>query len=459
MSSGQTGLPRRISARIAAALVVANMVGTGIFTTSGFIARDVGSPGRLMALWLVGGVIALAGALSYAELGAALPEAGGEYVYLRAAYGPLAASLSGWTSFFAGFSGATAAALLAVAGYLHHFIPAIDASGASGTMAALIMLWALTFAHLAGSRAGARVQGALTGATIATMFACIAAAALFGRGSIAHFSTPAPARGSIAVALVFVIYSYSGWNAAAYVAGEIRDPGRSLPRTLIGGTAIVAALYIGMNAVYLYAMPVDAMAGVLPIGERAAAMLFGPAAASAVTAILIIALLGSVSAMVMAGPRIYYAMARDGLAPSALARANSGFGTPAAAIVSQSLWTSVLMLFFGTFEPIVVYTGLAITIFSAMAVAALIVLRVRRPNLARPFRVPAYPWLPLAYVGAAAWIAIYTAIAQPLEVAVAMAVVAAGIPFHLAAARTHRREVAATRTSNTLPHMRNSGMM
>jgi basic amino acid/polyamine antiporter, APA family len=435
VSTGTPRLPRRIDAGAAAALVVGNVIGTGVFTTSGFIARDVGSPAQLMGMWLAGGVIAFAGALSYAELGAAMPSAGGEYVYLRRAYGSTIAFLSGWTSFAAGFSGAIAAALLGLVAYLHHFLPVVDAAGESGKALALLILWLLTAAHVAGSRPGARMQIALTIATAAAMLALIGAALLIGRASARNFAEVAPAHGSAAVALIFVLYSYSGWNAAAYVAGEMRNPGRSLPRALIAGTAIVTALYLAMNAMYLYALPIRAMSGVLPIAEKAAVVVLGPAGASAVSAIIVLALLGSASAMVMAGPRVYYAMAEDGLAPARLARLGARTGAPAAAIVAQSAWTSVLLLSFGTFEQIVICTGLAITLFSALAVAATIVLRVRCPELPRPFRMPGYPWLPLGYIAAAAWVAIYTAIDRPLEAAVAAAVVACGIPLRWLAER------------------------
>jgi basic amino acid/polyamine antiporter, APA family len=427
----QHDLKRALGAGTAALIVVANTVGSGIFTTSGFVARDVGSSAWLLALWLTGGAIALAGALSYAELGAAMPEAGGEYVYLREAYGPFFAYLTGWTSFFIGFSGAIAAAALAFAGYLHALTPWLDSSALTGKLIALAALWAVTAIHVYGLGPGGRMQRVLTVGTIAAIVALIVAAFAFGHGSAANLTSSAPAHGSAAVSLIFILYAYSGWNAAAYLAGEIRAPQRSLPVALVGGLAVVTVLYLAMNTMYLYALPIASMAGVLAIAQKAAVALFGPFAAHLVAAILALALLGSVSAMVMAGPRVYFAMARDGLLPGAVAFVHRSRGTPIRAIVLQSAWASVLIVFFGAFEPLVVYTGIAITAFSAMAVAALIVLRIRRPDAPRPFKVPAYPWLPAAYVAISIWIVAVATLTRPTETLMGAITVAGGIPLYL----------------------------
>ena len=438
--SDSRDLPRALGAGTAALIVFANTVGSGIFTTSGFVARDVGSPVWLIGLWLAGGLIALAGALSYAELGVAMPEAGGEYVYLREAYGPVVAYLTGWTSLFIGFSGAIAAAALAFAGYLHGFAPSLGTSGWIGEVVALAALWALTAIHVVGLGPGGTMQRVLTIGTVAAMVALIVAAFVFGHGSAANFVSSAPARGSAAVSLIFILYAYSGWNAAAYLAGEIRAPQRSIPAALLGGLALVAVLYLAMNVMYVYALPIGAMAGVLAIAEKAGVAMFGAFASRVVAAILALALLGSVSAMVMAGPRVYFAMARDGLFPRAVAFVHPSRGTPARAIVLQSAWASVLIVFFGAFERLVVYTGFAIIVFSAMAVAAVIVLRIRRPDAPRPFKVPAYPWIPAAYVAVSIWIVAVAILTRPLETLFGLITIAAGVPFYLVSRRLVRSE-------------------
>ena len=397
-----------------------------------------------MGLWLAGGLIAFTGALSYAELGAAMPRAGGEYVYLREAYGPFVAYLTGWTSFFIGFSGAIAAAALALAGYLHIFVPWLEPAVPVDKVVALAALWSITAIHVFGLGPGGILQRMLTASTVVAIVALIVAAFALGHGSAANFASSAPAHGSIAVSLIFILYSYSGWNAAAYMAGEIRDPRRSIPAALIAGIAIVTVLYLAMNAMYLYALPIAAMSGVLPIADKASVAMFGPFATHLVAAILALALLGSVSAMVVAGPRVYFAMARDGLFPSAIGVVHPSYGTPARAIVLQSGWASVLIVFFGAFEPLVVYTGFAITVFTAMAVAALIVLRFRRPDVPRPFLVPGYPWIPAAFVVVSFWIVADTALSRPTETLLGMLTVAAGVPFYFALGRLARVSTSAS---------------
>ncbi len=423
-----SGLKRALGWPTAAAVVIANMIGAGIFTTSGFIARDVGSAVAMMALWMAGGIVALIGAMAYAELGAAMPQAGGEYVYLREAYGRAVAYLSGWTSFFAGFSGAIAAALLAFAGYLGALVPAL--AHLDPRVIALAVLAALTAIHIAGADFGGGAQLVLTASTVLVIGALLVLGFGFGRGSAANFISSAPARGHAAVSLIFVLYAYSGWNAAAYLGGEVRDPERGLPRALIAATAAVSAIYLALNALYVWAMPISAMSGVLEVGQRAAAAMFGARAAAAVTAIIALAILSSASAMMMAGPRIYFAMARDGVFPAFLAGTPGARG-PAAAIAAQAAWVAVLTAVFGVFDRIVIYTGFAITLFSAATVAAVVVLRTRDGDDARrPFRMPGYPLLNAVYVAVSGWIAVYTVLTRPKEAFFGIATVVAGLPLY-----------------------------
>jgi APA family basic amino acid/polyamine antiporter len=233
------------------------------------------------------------------------------------------------------------------------------------------------------------------------------------------------------VSLIFVSYAYSGWNAAAYIAGEIADPGRTLPRALIGGTLFVGLLYLGLNAMYFYALSVTALAQapVLPVAKKAAVALFGSGSAILVAAILCLAIAGAVSAMVWAGPRVYYAMACDGVIPTIFSDTAGESGTPKKSILLQSAWASLLILS-GTFEKLVIYSGVVLTVFSALAVGAVFVLRRESPELARPYRVPLYPFVPAFYVAIAAVIVTHAALERPVEAGLGAATVLAGMPLY-----------------------------
>ena len=417
----------------AASLLVSNAVGSGIFTTTGFMARDLGSPFWVLAVWTLGGALALAGALCYAELGAALPRSGGEYVYLRRAYGPLLGFLGGWTSFTLGFGAAIAAASVSFAVYLSELAPAVVGTLPRETTA-LLLVWALTALHAHGTGVGGRVQRAFAAAKVAGIGLLVVAAFGMGDGCWSHLSAPVaedPGPAALAVSLVFVLYAFSGWNAAGYIAGELRDPERSVPRATIGGTVLVALLYLALNAAYLYALPVEALAAepILPVAEKAARALFGAgAAAAAIQGLLCLSIAGAASAMIWAGPRVYAAMAGDGALPGLLGRERAD-GTPVVAILAQSLWVSLLVVS-GSFEALVIYSGVALAVWSGLAVGALLVLRRREPALARPYRVALYPWVPLLYAGAMLLIVGYGVTARPLEATLSAATVLAGVPLY-----------------------------
>ena len=425
--------PGRVGAFTAVCLLVSNAVGSGIFTTTGFLARDLGDARLVLALWVVGGLLALAGALSYSELGAALPRAGGEYVYLRRAYGPLAGFLAGWTSFTMGFGAATAAAAVGFAAYMAELVPG---AARAPTLLAIALVWGLTAFHARGVERGGSLQRTLTALKIGGIVALVVAAFAWGEGTFEHLAHApadvAPSPGSLLVGLVFVLYAYSGWNAVGYVAAEIHDPGRSLPRATITGTLVVAVLYLALNLVYFYALPVAELARepVLPITRKAASALFGASASRAVVALLCASIAGCASAMIWVGPRVLQAMARDGAAPAWLAR-GAASGAPARAILVQSGWITLLLLS-GSFETLVVYGGVALALGSALGVSAVIVLRAREPDLLRPYRVPLYPWVPLAYIAASLLVFACALLERPLEACLALATVATGVPlYHL----------------------------
>ncbi len=430
------GILRKVSGFTTACVLVSSVIGSGIFTTTGFMARDLGDPWLILSLWLLGALFALTGAMSYSELGAAMPEAGGEYVYLRQAYGPFFGFLSGWASFTVGFGAAVAAAAMSFAAYFLQIFPIGHETDTIGKTLALLLVWTFTFVHTAGVEAGGWLQRTLTVSKMGAVFLLISGAFLFGEGHWEHLAVqtaePQPHIGTIVVSFIFVIYAYSGWNVAGYLAGEITEPERTIPRTMIAGTLFVGLVYLVLNLVYFYAMPVTALAQapLLPVAEKAAAALFGPTAAHFVAALLCLSIAGAVSAMVWAGPRVYYAMARDRLLPEVFAETRAKGGAPWKSIILQSVWTSILIIS-GTFEQLVVYSGVVITIFTALAVATVPVLRWSNPNLPRPYRIPLYPLPPLLFLSASIMILAYTLIGRPLESLFAVATVLTGAPVYL----------------------------
>jgi APA family basic amino acid/polyamine antiporter len=431
-----SALPRRIGWFTAGCVLVSNVVGTGVFTTTGFMARDLGDPCLILSVWLVGGLIALAGALSYSELGAALPVAGGEYVYLRRAYGPFIGFLSGWTSFAVGFSAAIAAGAMGFAAYVNQLFHVDGERGPLATAMALALLWSITAFHVAGRGTGGLLQRALTILNMGAILSLMAAGLLAGGGDWTHLNLSdlrtMPSIGLSIVSLIFALYAYSGWNAAVYLAGEVTEPARTIPRALIGGTLFVMGLYLALNIFYFYALPVTELAKppLVPVASKVAVALLGADAARFVTMILCLLLTGAVSAMVWAGPRVYYAMATDGVIPSYFGKTSGTGGTPINAILLQSLWASVLILS-GSFEQLVIYSGTVLTIFSGLAVGSVLVLRRKEPDLPRPYRTPLYPFVPVFFI-LMSMVIIWNAVSErPLETGLGIATVLAGTPLYL----------------------------
>jgi len=436
MDSPRSELPRRIGIFTAGCLLVSNVVGSGIFTATGFMARDLGDPWLILAIWFFGALLALAGALSYSELGTALPVAGGEYAYLRRAYGPLIGFLSGWTSFTIGFSAAIAAGAMSFAAYLLQIAPFHSENSPLSTGIALTLIWAVTGFHLAGAGSGGFLQRLLTILNIGAILILVLGVLMLGKGNWSHFSLSAPAItpgfGATMVSLIFVTYAYSGWNAAAYVAGEIVDPGRTIPRAMIGGTLFVGLLYLVVNGIYLYALPVTELGQppILPVANKVAAAMLGPTGTLLVTVLLCLSIAGAVSAMVWTGPRVYYAMAQDGLIPSLFANTPGTQQAPINAILLQSLWASALIVS-GSFERLVIYSGTVLMIFNALAVGALLILRRQEPTLPRPYRTPLYPFVPAFYLLVSTVIVGTALYERPVEGGLGIATVLAGTPLYL----------------------------
>ena len=406
------------------------------------MARDLGDPTLILLLWFVGALFALGGAMVYGELGAALPHAGGDYIYLREAYGPLVAFLSGWTSFTIGFGAALAASAVSFASYALRVIPLADDSGWLAREISLVLLWAITLVHCEGIGTGGRMQRLLTTTKILAICGFILGGLLYGSGQWAHLAAPAPeshpSLGAAAVALLFVMYSYLGWNVASYIAGEIADPQRTLPRIVVGGTAFVAGLYLLLNVIYLYALPITSLAQepLLPVAEKAAAALWGPGSAQFVAMLLCLAIAGAVSAMVWAGPRVYWAMAHDGVISPWLARLHARSGVPVRAILLQSTWASLLILS-GTFEQLIVYSGLVLALFMALTLSSIFHFHRNQADVPHRYQAPLYPFLPATLITGTLALILYSLLQRPVESLFGAVTVLSGIPLYFLWRRSH----------------------
>ena len=386
-------------------VVVSSMVGAGVLTTSGYTVKAVGSNQLMLWLWVVGGVIALCGALSLAEVSAALPATGGDYVFLYEAYGPLAAFLSGWVSFLIGFAAPIAATSFASAKYLLAPLgleePTARLAQRGLATAAILVLAAV---HNSGRERTIRVQGTITLLKIGVLVALTVAGLAVGWGHWGNLIDRPPITRDVAWEMafssVYISYAYTGWNAAAYLAGEVGDPGRRLPRAMLLGTAGVVALYLGLNAVYALALPAAEVAGIKdvgPIAEIAGRRLFGDRVAGPLSVAVGLTLLASLSAYVLTGPRVLYAMARAGQFPAIAGRLTSRSQTPAVATALQVGW-ALVVLWVGTLGDILIYAGVGLALFSMLAVSSIYALRVTRPDLPRPFRTPGYPLVPAVFL-------------------------------------------------------------
>ncbi|ULA64291.1 MAG: Amino acid permease [Nitrospira sp.] len=427
--------PLRIGWFTASCVLVSNIVGGGIFTTTGIMARDLGDPQLILLLWFMGALFAVGGAMIYGELGSQLPHAGGDYVYLREAYGPLVAFLSGWTSFTIGFGAAVAASAISFSSYALRVVPAHDESGWIAKSLSLGLLWSATLIHCRGIQTGGRLQLALT----TTQVVAIGGLILGGLSSVIEQGRPFPAApiaqeptlGAAAVALVIVTYCYLGWNVAGYIAADIENPQKTLPRIMIGGTTFVAAMYLLLNVVYLSALSIAELAQepIVPVAEKAAAALWGAQSGQSVAALLCLSIAGAVSAMTWAGPRVYWAMARDGMIGPWLAQIHPRTNAPVRAIVFQSLWASLLILS-GTFEQLLIYSGLVLSLFMALTLSTIFRLRQKASTHSSHFRAPFYPILPIALVCGATALVISSVLERPAESLYGAATVLSGIPLY-----------------------------
>jgi len=427
-------LPRLLGLRQLIAIVVGTVIGSGIFIVPGAVMRQTGGSVRLSLLvWVAGGVLSLLGALTYAELGAMRPQAGGLYVYIRDGFGRFPAFLFGWTTFFITGSGTIATLAVAFTAYLGQLVPL---GPVSGRLAAIVMIAVIMLVNVRGTRTSAGFQGWTTLLKVAGIVVLSTLFLLRGHGLGATASGAAPALpgGSLyagfGLAMIGTLWAYEGWQFVTYSAGEVKNPQRTFPRGIVLGTAALVAIYLLACIGYIAALGPAGVAGSDRVAAEATTVLFGPAAGKLIAVMILVSIVSATNGTVLTLPRAFFAMARDGIFFHRLAQVHPRFGTPAMAIVTCSLW-AMLLAVSGTFEQLFTYVVFIGWIFYGLGAVAVFRYRKLEPDTPRPFRVPGYPVTPILFVTAAAAIVLNTIIAQPGRAALGLGVLLLGSPAYL----------------------------
>ncbi len=419
----------RFRPTVAAAIVIANMIGTGVFTSLGFQLVEIQSAPVILALWAVGGVAALCGALSYAELGAALPRSGGEYNFLTEIYHPIAGFISGWVSATVGFAAPTALAAMTFGSYLSAVFPQLSA-----IWLATGLIVVLTVAHSRSHKSSGSTQSLFTILKILLILGFAILALLFNDAGQDTRFAPATGDGALllsgafAVSLIYVNYAYSGWNAATYITGELEDPQRSLPWVLVLSTSLVALSYLLLNTVFLAVAPMDAMVGKVEVGFVAATYAFGEAGGTIMGVLLGLLLISTVSAMILAGPRVLHRIGEDFPLFRILGRTNSD-GIPSTAVVVQAT-LALAFLWSASFDRILIFSGATMALNTFFTVLGVFILRWRRPDLTRPFKTWLYPLPPLLFLLITGWTLLYVVLQRPIEATITAFIILSGAIFY-----------------------------
>jgi APA family basic amino acid/polyamine antiporter len=418
------------------------MIGAGIFTMSGLLMGDLRNPLLMIILWIVGGIIALCGALSYGELGAAIPRAGGEYAFLSRLFHPVLGFLSGWVSFFVGFSAPIAASAIGFTEYLTRAFPGLLSVGVfEGSLEAtvlkkfyaILVIVIFTSIHVRGIVIGTKVQNFLTILKVVLIVGLIFVGFSFGKGTLDHFSQGGKFSfdfggwKTIGLSLMWIMFAYSGWNASAYIGSEIKNPAKNLPRSLILGTGIVIFLYFCLNLLYIYAIPPEDMGGVISIGGLAVGNLFGKSPERVLSILISFALFSSLSAFLILGPRVYYSMAKDRYFFKFASEVHKKFHVPSKSIILQGAIACVMVLF-GTFDQLLTYMGFSLGIFPILAVIG--VFKLRRSNMSI-YKLPGFPIAPIIYILAGITILVLAFFERPVESSIAILTVLVGIPMYI----------------------------
>ncbi len=428
-------MKRQIGLTTAISIVVANMIGTGIFVTTGFVAKLVPGPGWVLLCWVIGGLIAISGALCYGELSTRMPEVGGEYVYLKKLYHPLFGFLTGWTSLFVGFSAPIASAALSFSAYTFSGfkMTIADSQPLPQKIAAMLIILIFTLIHYLGVKIGSKVQVLLTALKVLIILGLASLGLWYGSNSQSYFS-PIETPGSFDVlsfgtAIMLVMFSYSGWNASSYIAGELKNPRRTLPWSLLFGTIIVIVLYLAINLFILAMLPYSELRGTITVVHAAAAHAFGDRVHHTVSLLVSLGLLSSLSAFIMIGPRVYFAMAQDKLFLPFAAKINPRYQVPTTSIIIQGI-IAVIMVVISPLERLLLYISFALNIFPWLAIAGLFKARITGIGEASAVKVKGFPFIPIFYLTASLGLMVIMYRARPIESTAALATVLIGIPCY-----------------------------
>ncbi len=439
-------LVRGLGLLAATAIVVGDVIGTGVFLKARVMTCNVGTPGLVVSVWIVGALLSLAGALTYAELAALMPRAGGEYVFVREAYGPLWGFLYGWTRFFVASTGGMAGLAAGFAIFLN-----VVSGGALQARPMLLPLVAsaailvVTFINCAAVQVGGRIASVVAALKVAVVAGVGVAAFLLARGDWAHFAmsaagsacdgVPASARGGVAgfgAAMMGAMWAYNGWNEVTYVAGEVKDPQRNLPRAIVGGLGIIATLYLLANVAYFYVLTPGEIAGVpgtSAVATEVVTRFLGQRSAGFMAAALAMAVFGSLQVVTLVSARIPYAMACDGVFFSAMARISPRTRVPVTALLVQAVW-AVVLVFSGSYDALTDYAIFAVLIFVALSTASVFVFRRRIPDAPRAYRTVGYPIVPMIFLVVAGWLIVNTFVATPGRALAGVGLMLAGLPFY-----------------------------
>jgi basic amino acid/polyamine antiporter, APA family len=447
LTSPDAQLVRAIGLGSAILFVVGSVIGSGIFLTTGAMAAVIPSASLLLLAWALGGLLAITGGLTYAEMGAMFPRSGGVYVFLREAYGPLPAFLYGWVAMLVVLSGGIAAVAVGFAEYLSYFVPALSPlrilwtaptpfgtfSLSAGQLAAVASIVTLGAINYVGVRSGNLVNVVMTAAKVGGLAALPVMAILWARADPSFAPVVPPDLGrplaSFGIAMIAVLWTYEAWYFVTYAAGEIRDPQRNVPRALVGGILILMTVYLVVNVAYLYALSIDEMKGVTRIAERAATAMVGPSGATFVALMVVVSTFGCNAAAILAGSRLLFAMASDGVFLPPARRVHPRYRTPHVAIAALTAW-SALLAFSGTYEQLFTYVMFASVLFSLAAGMALFRLRIKMPDHPRPYRTWGYPLVPILFVAGSLAFVVNTLLERPLESLAGLGLLLLGLPAY-----------------------------
>jgi basic amino acid/polyamine antiporter, APA family len=460
-AEAQPSLVRGLSLLDSVLLLISGIIGSSIFLTAKDIAGPLPHPTLFLLVWVLGGVISLFACFAFAELGSMFPDSGGQYVYLREAYGDLPAFLYGWMLFAVANGGTIAALSVAAAAYLGQIFPLISEEHAvlslacvtltRAHIAGLFMIMVMTYVNVVGLRWGALLQNASTGLKFAAMAAFVILGLAIGKGDWSHFSTQrwantgglsmglsaGPLISALGVGLIAVFWAYDGWVYITWVAGEVKEPRRNVPLAMVLGVLAVGIIYVAMNVTYVYAMPLEEVARHATIAHAAAAVLFSPSAAVWLSAMIALCCFSAAATCTLSGARVYLAMAQDGVFFKRMAEVHPQWRTPAFSLIGQGIWSAVLTLS-GRYDQLYTYVIFGMVLSYTLTVIALFILRWRRPEIPRPYRCAGYPWLPAIYIAIGTAWTLNTIITRPTEALAGTVIILIGVPGYLYWKRKNR---------------------